>query len=185
MAGIRAPTALAGNPLESGAGALTSGLPRIADVNRPTPSVGIVPIVLQNSELSRGGAWLKRWRGGVGGFRVAFDYSAAHCQRWRALQSSFASRLKFCAVAVSNTSSLTPFKPRSRSRSSLRMRFIWANRISTFLRSRCDCWKASVLASARTRSRTSSSRSRVILRAIAVVHFGFNEQREQSLLVAL
>jgi len=62
-----------------------------------------------------------------------------------ARQRSLASRLRFCAVAVSNTSSLTPFKPRSRSRSSLRIRFIWANRISTFLRSRRDCWKASVL----------------------------------------
>ena len=51
-----------------------------------------------------------------------------------------------------------------------------ANRISTFLRSRRDCWKASVSAKARTRSRTSSLRSRVILRAVAVVHFGFNEQ---------
>ena len=60
-----------------------------------------------------------------------------------------------------------------------------ANRISTFLRSRRDCWKASVLASARTRSRTSSLRSRVILRTTAVVHFGFNAQTEQSLLLAL
>lgn len=49
-------------------------------------------------------------------------------------QSSLASRLRFCAVAVSSTSSRTPFRPRSRSRSSLRMRFISANRISTFLR---------------------------------------------------
>jgi hypothetical protein len=31
----------------------------------------------------------------------------------------------------------------------------------------------------------SSLRSRVILRATAVVHFGFNEQREQLLLLAL
>ena len=65
------------------------------------------------------------------------------------------------------------------------MRFIWANRISIFLRSRRDCWKASVLASARMRSRTSSSRSRVILRATAVVHLGFSEQIEQAFLVAL
>jgi hypothetical protein len=36
-----------------------------------------------------------------------------------------------------------------------------------------------------TRSRTSSLRSRVILRATAVVHFGFNEQVEQSFLLAL
>src|SRR6478735_11785779 len=41
-----------------------------------------------------------------------------------------------------------PLKPLSRSRSSFRMRFMWANSISTFLRSRRDCWKASVSASA-------------------------------------
>ena len=93
--------------------------------------------------------------------------------------------LRFCAVAVSSTSSLAPFKPRSRSRSSLRMRFMCANRISTFLRSRRDCWNASVLANARTRSRTSSLRSRVILRTTAVVHFGFKTQIEQSFLLAL
>src|SRR5262245_23821504 len=50
-------------------------------------------------------------------------------------QISLTSRLRFCAMAVRSTSSRTPFRPRSRSRSSLRMRFIWANRISTFLRS--------------------------------------------------
>ena len=32
-------------------------------------------------------------------------------------------KLRFCAVAVSTTSSLAPLKPRSRSRSSFRMRF--------------------------------------------------------------
>ena len=101
-----------------------------------------------------------------------------------ARQSSLTSRRRFWAVAVSRTSSLTPLKPRNRSRSSLRMRFICANRISTFLRSRRDCSKACVLASARTRSRTSSSRSRVTLRTAAVVHFGFNEQAEQSFLLA-
>lgn len=36
------------------------------------------------------------------------------------LHMSLASRLRFCAVAVSSTSSLAPFKPRSRSRLSLR-----------------------------------------------------------------
>jgi len=36
----------------------------------------------------------------------------------------------FWAVGVSNTSSLTPLKPRSRRRSSLMMRVICANRIS-------------------------------------------------------
>jgi hypothetical protein len=37
-------------------------------------------------------------------------------------QIGLASRRKFCAVAVSNTSSLAPLKPRSRNRSSLRSR---------------------------------------------------------------
>jgi hypothetical protein len=41
-----------------------------------------------------------------------------------ARQTSLASRIRFCAVAVSSTSSLPPLKPRSRSRSSFRMRFI-------------------------------------------------------------
>jgi hypothetical protein len=77
--------------------------------------------------------------------------------------------LQVCAVAVSSTSSLAPLKLRSRRRSSLRMRFMCANRISTFLRSRDDRWNASVLASARTRSRTSSLASRVTLRIAAVV----------------
>src|SRR5262249_26491644 len=49
------------------------------------------------------------------------------------------------------------------------MRFMCANLISIFLRSRRDCWKASVLARARTWSRTSSSMSRETFRAFAVV----------------
>ena len=99
-------------------------------------------------------------------------------------QMSLASRLKFWAMAVNSTSSLAPLKPRRRSRSSLRMRFICANLTSTFLRSRHDSWKASVLASARTRSRTSSSMSRETLRATAVVHLGLSLQIEQSVVLA-
>jgi hypothetical protein len=57
--------------------------------------------------------------------------------------------------------------------------------LSTFFRSRHDCRKTPVLASARTRSRTSSLTSRVTLRIGAVVHFGFNKQVEQSCLLAL
>jgi len=71
-------------------------------------------------------------------------------------QRNLTRRRRFCAVAVSSTSSLAPLKPRSRNRSSLRMRFMCANCISTFLRSRRDCSKASVLASARATSRASS-----------------------------
>jgi hypothetical protein len=37
-----------------------------------------------------------------------------------ARQRNLANRLKFCAVAVSSTSSLAPLRPRSRSRSSLK-----------------------------------------------------------------
>src|SRR6476660_9786258 len=58
------------------------------------------------------------------------------------------------------------------------------NSISTFLRSRRDCWKVSVSASARKRSRTSSSMSRVTLRTGPMVHWGFSVQAEQSLLRA-
>ena len=99
-------------------------------------------------------------------------------------QMNLASLLRFCAVAVSNTSSLAPLKPRSRRRSSLRMRFICANLTSTFLRSRHESWKASVLARARTCSRTSSSMSRETLRAGAVVHLGLSLQIEQSFVLA-
>ena len=48
-------------------------------------------------------------------------------------------------------------KPRSRNRSSRRMRFMCANRISTFLCSRRDCWKASVSAKARECRRSEKS----------------------------
>jgi hypothetical protein len=126
-------------------------------------------------------------REGVADRRLTSAYArqaSASCGGER--QRSLASRLRFCAVAVSNTSSVAPLKPRSRSRSSFKMRFICANRTSsTFLRSRRDRWKASVLASARTWSRTSSLTSRVTLRATDVVHLGFNAQIEQSFLLAL
>jgi hypothetical protein len=57
-------------------------------------------------------------------------------------QRSLASRLRFCAVAASSTSSLTPVKPLRRSRSILRIRVISANRVSTFLHSLYDRWTA-------------------------------------------
>jgi hypothetical protein len=75
--------------------------------------------------------------------------SHAGCgEQWWRTAEALASSRRFCAVAVSSTSSLTPLKPRSRSRSSFRMRFMCANLISIFLHSRRDCWKASVLARA-------------------------------------
>ena len=52
------------------------------------------------------------------------------------------------------------------------------------LRSRCDCWKASVLARDRTCSRMSSSISRETLRAGAVVHRGLSPHLAQSYMLA-
>ena len=49
---------------------------------------------------------------------------------------SMASLRRFWAVAARRNSSRAPFGPRSRSRSSFRMRLRWANSISTFFRSR-------------------------------------------------
>ena len=66
------------------------------------------------------------------------------------------------------------------SRSSFKMRFMWVNRISIFLRSRRDCWNASVLARARTRSRTSSSMSRVTFRLVLGVHCALSSHRRRS-----
>jgi hypothetical protein len=154
-------------------------------------------IALQNSMV----LWMKAGREFLAGLRPALPFAEcelasaapARCSAYTqqaaakggAWRRSLTSLFRFCAVAVSSTSSLAPLKPRSRSRSSLRMRFIYANRISTFLRFWRGCWKASVSANARTLSRTSSLRSRVTLRTAAVVHRGFSEQAEQSFLLAL
>ena len=129
----------------------------------------LAPIVLQNSGVFAEGATLLRCPHWEPRHRRHRRLTRQLCGTGlrappMAVAGNLTSRLRFCAVAVSRTSSLAPLKPRSRSRSSLKMRFICANRISIFLRSRRDCWKASVLASARTRSRTSSSISRVTLR---------------------
>ena len=67
--------------------------------------------------------------------------------------TSLASRRRFCAIAASVNSSCAPRGPRSRRRPSLRMRLRCANSISTRFRSRRDCLKASVSASARAASR--------------------------------
>jgi hypothetical protein len=69
---------------------------------------------------------------------------------------SFASFRRFWAVAARRNSLRTPFGPRSRSRSSLRMRLRWANSISTFLRSRRDIRPSSDLAICRAISRAPS-----------------------------
>src|SRR5262245_3327349 len=72
------------------------------------------------------------------------------------LAASLASRRRFWAMAASVNSNWAPRGPRNLRRPSRRMRFRWANSISTRLRSRHDCSKASVLASARATSRASS-----------------------------
>jgi hypothetical protein len=72
---------------------------------------------------------------------------------------------RFWAMAASVNSSCAPRGPRSLSRLSLKIRFKCANNISTRLRSRRDCSKASVLESARAVSRASSLTSRGIMSA--------------------
>ena len=81
------------------------------------------------------------------------------------LATSLARRRRFWAMAASVNSSCAPRGPRSRRRPNRRMRLRWANSISTRLRSRHDCSKASVLPSARATSRASSWMLRGILRA--------------------
>ena len=68
----------------------------------------------------------------------------------------FAILRKFCAVAANKNSSWAPHRPRSRSRSSFKMRLRWANSISTFLRCRPDLLNASVSAILRATSRAPS-----------------------------
>ena len=54
------------------------------------------------------------------------------------LETSLASRLRFCTVAVSRNSSLAPVSPRNRSLVIARLRFASPNNRSIFLRSRVD-----------------------------------------------
>ena len=75
-------------------------------------------------------------RCGRAGFRLGFVYAGAGTVSIEVGRNVMASRLRFCAIAVSKNSSRAPLRPRSRSRSTRRMCFMWANRISTFFRSR-------------------------------------------------
>src|ERR1700733_12960136 len=94
-------------------------------------------------------------------------------------------RLKFWAMAARTNLFWAPRGPRSRSRPSLRMRFKCANRISIFLRSRCDCSKPSVPANDRAMSRACSWMSRGILRAGSFgQHCGLSGHTSQSSLLA-
>src|SRR5580765_4496758 len=100
--------------------------------------------------------------------------------------ASLASLRRFWAIAASVNSSCAALGPRSLRRSSFRMRFRWANSISTRLRSWRDCSNASVLASARATSRASSYMLRGILRAGSFgQHRILNAQTSQSSLLAL
>ncbi|CDM62186.1 hypothetical protein LPU83_pLPU83d_0816 (plasmid) [Rhizobium favelukesii] len=98
---------------------------------------------------------------------------------------SFASLLRFWAVAASRNSSRAPHGPRSLKRAIRRMRFRCAKSISTFLRRCRDCSYSGVAAIARATSRASSLRSRGTLRAGA---FGqqrcLSSQASQSFLLA-
>ena len=69
---------------------------------------------------------------------------------------NLASLRRFWAVAARRNSSRAPFGPRSRSRSSLRMRLRCANSISIFLRSRRDVRPCQDFAISRAMSRAPS-----------------------------
>src|SRR5689334_544134 len=99
---------------------------------------------------------------------------------------SFASLRRFWAVAASRNSSRAPVGPRSRSRSSLRMRLRWAKSISTFLRSRRDTRPSHDLAIARAISRAPSWIERGTLRVdVAGQHWLFRVQIRQSAVLAI
>jgi len=91
-------------------------------------------------------------RCGRAGFRLGFVYAGAGTVSIEVGRNVMASRLRFCAIAVSKNSSRAPLRPRSRSRSTRRMCFMWANRISTFFRSRRERRYLEVLPSARATS---------------------------------
>ena len=110
-------------------------------------------ILLKNSVLKRGRldrtkAQLadaqQKWRFREGFQRLDLDQEVALAAFLVIGVSHFAIRRKFCAVAASRNSSCAPLGPRSRNRSSFKMRFKWANNISTFLRCRRECRYAGV-----------------------------------------
>jgi hypothetical protein len=65
------------------------------------------------------------------------------------------------------------------------MRFICANRISTFFRSRRDCWKGFGIGERPDAIAHILFNVSCGFRVGAVLHFGFNKQAEQSCLLAL
>jgi len=82
------------------------------------------------------------------------------------LHTCRASLRRFCAVSVRSTSSRAPLSPRSRSRSSLNIRFMCAKASSTFLRSSQERLKAGVSAARRLGLRP----KRVITRSTSRFH---------------
>jgi hypothetical protein len=114
-------------------------------------AVRLVRLVLQRLPIIR--SLEERYRS-LGGLITDYAGHGATAGGGRAI--SFARRRRFCAIAASVNSSCAPHGPRNRSRPSLKMRLRWANTISTRLRLRRDCSKASILASARATSRASS-----------------------------
>ena len=90
-------------------------------------------------------------------------------------------RRKFWAVAASKNSSCAPESPRSRKRSSFKIRFRCANSISTFFRSQRDCRYSGVVAMARATFRSASWMLRAILRVgVLGQHWRFCSQVLQS-----
>src|SRR6476659_4585830 len=98
---------------------------------------------------------------------------------------SLANFRRFWAVAARRNSSCAPVGPRSRRRSSLRMRLRWANSISTFLRSRRDVFPSEDLAITRAMSRAPSWIERGTLRAgLFGQHLDLRAHPSQSRLLA-
>ena len=150
-----------------------------ADISLTPDSFRYVPILLKKSALA---ALVLRWHTLFGLMTRLSNHLCRLIVRlwvvlsgfWRhagtaipcsgGFQTSFASFLRFCAVAASRNSSRAPNGPRNRNRPSFNIRFRCANSISTFLRWCLDCSAASVPARARATSREYSLTSRGILR---------------------
>ena len=81
---------------------------------------------------------LKKAAFGAAGALIGNGRTAPQAMAGVADGMSLASLRKFWAVAARRNSSRAPRGPRSRSRSSFRMRLRWANSISTFFRSRLE-----------------------------------------------
>jgi hypothetical protein len=116
----------------------------------------IVPILLQKWSPPQVEFDYKRCLAAYSIGSSGLDGETARCSNpsWRlprghggCCAASLASLRRFWAIAASVNSSCAPRGPRSRRRPSFRMRFKWANNISTRLRSWRNCSNAAVLAS--------------------------------------